>query len=108
MREVRQNQGDVPSARDHGVVAIRAALPRAARVDVNIGNNRQSTCFANRPQFGEIVPVKMNDAAVEAVWIEVVVKDEVDGARSTIFSTPEEKCAALSAASATALTQFVT
>ena len=64
--------------RDHGIILIRTALACAARMDVDIGNNRHIMRSAVGPEVAKVAAIETNDPRVEAVRIEVVVQDIVD------------------------------
>src|ERR1043166_7068789 len=90
-REAGKDQRDVSGARDHRMISIRVALPGPAGVHMNVCHDGQTARLADRPQLAKVTPVKPDDAAVERVWIKVVVEYEVDDARPPFMALPEQE-----------------
>jgi hypothetical protein len=62
-------------------------------MNVDVGNNCQVACTADRPQLAEMLAVKADDSGVEAMGIEIVVVDNVRGLPELLEA--EQKRAAL-------------
>jgi len=74
----------VPGARDHRVIAIGAALPRATRMHVHVRNDAHAALFADVPERPEMPAVEMHDAGVERARVEIVVQDEIGDAGAAV------------------------
>lgn len=100
--EVRDDQGDVPSLRDHGVGLVRPALAITARMSVNIRHHLQTEFLAAPPD--DIHPAGVeHDHAAQGVRINVVIEDEGLDDPAVAFAATEKKGARLAAARATFL-----
>src|ERR1700694_4806667 len=67
-RKTRENERDVSGAGDHWMRLVGAALARAARVHVHVGDHAQAPALADVPERAEVPAVKVHDAGVERVW----------------------------------------
>ena len=75
-------------ARNHRMVAIGFALTGSGRMDVDVGDHAQRTLLTHRPERAEVTSIETHDPGVEAVRIEIVIKDEVDDSAPAIFLPP--------------------
>ncbi len=85
--------------RDHGILAVGSALAVMTGMDVHIGHDThfQSATFC--PDQAELATVELDDAIGEAIWIDVVVVEEVLDSSSTSVGVAEKEGTALAPAS---------
>ena len=105
-REIGQDERDVPSARDHGVISVGCALTDTAGMYMHIGDDAHAAAFADVPECAEIPAVEMHDAGVERVRIEIVVQDEIDDPSAPVRTVAEQERATFAACVPAALAQL--
>ena len=88
------------------MISIGLALAAPARVYVDVCHDRQPARLADGPELAEKSSIESDDAAVERVRIEIVVKYEVDDARCPVVTVSEQERTALTTAVAATLAQF--
>ena len=77
------------STRDHRMCTVGFALAGASGVNVNVSHHCQSAGLAECPDLSEITAVEPDDAAVEAMGIEIVIEHEVDDPGALPIATSE-------------------
>jgi len=87
------------------MIPIRVALIRPSRVGVNIGDHGKISLRAYLPKAPKVPSVETNDAGVEAVGIEIVVKNKIDDPGYVILDTAKKECSAFSRVPTTTLSQ---
>jgi len=97
-REVANDKCHMSRTADHGVRSIQVALPDAAGMNVDIGNDADLPLFANLPEFSKVTPVKKDDSRVEAPGVEIVIQDEVNDASASVKTLTQKKRATFSRA----------
>jgi hypothetical protein len=71
--EVRENDGQMPRFSNHRILTIAAALTIPTRMHMHIGNYYQVQFAALFPHKPEPSAVELNNAVLEARWIDIVV-----------------------------------
>ena len=74
---MRQDQRDMSGLRDHRMAAVRVALARFARVDVNVGDDGALRTLYRMPQRAVVPAIEAYDAGIQAVRIEVIIEHKV-------------------------------
>ena len=46
-------------------------------MNMDIGHDSQTTCFAKFPEFPEVSSVEADYAGIKAMWIEIIIQDEI-------------------------------
>ena len=104
--EIRQDQREVPHARNHRVLAVGAALPGSTGMDVNVPDDAQFPAPARLPKCAEISAVHAYDAGIERMGIEIVIENEIDDPGMGVVTAAKQKSAALPAMVAAAFAKF--
>ncbi len=75
-RIMRKNDGDMTNLGHDRIRLIGRALPEATWVNVNVCDDLAAVLAAIAPEFSELSPINVDDARLQGVRINVVVKDE--------------------------------
>ena len=73
--EVRYDERNVPSLRDHGVGTVSSALGCVAGMGMRIRHNRHLARPAEGPKLGEGYAVQNTNALVIGVRVEFIIED---------------------------------
>jgi len=73
-------------------------------VHVNVCNDGEFPLLADFPKRPEMGAIKLNDAGVEAVGIDVVVKDKIHHSHAPAHPEPKQEGTAFPSSTAAALT----
>ena len=87
------------------MISIGVALPRPCRMDMHIRHDRETACLADRPKLAEVPSIKSDNASVQRMRIEIVVKHEINDMGATTFAATEQKRSTLPAATTPTLAQ---
>ena len=77
LREIRNNQRNMSFGGDHRICPVGIALPCRARMNVNIGNDRQTGFAAELPERSVSATVENNYARIKRMRIEVIIISEL-------------------------------
>ena len=79
---------------DHRISAVGMALTRRARMDVNVGDDRQPGFAAKLPKRSVTAAVENDDAGFKRARIEVIIISESgDSAPRAVFRAEQERAA---------------
>ncbi len=93
--------------RYHRICLIGSALVSTARMDVNIRHDRQAALLAKRPKLAEITAVEVNDAGVETVGIQIVIKHEINDPSTLALPAAEQESSAFAGLIPSPFTKFL-
>src|ERR1700730_10746794 len=105
-RKIRENERDMAGAGDHRMRLVGAAVTRAAGMHVHGGDHAQTAALADVPERAKVPAVKVHDAGVECVWVEVVVENEIDDPRAALVAESQQERPALPAGGLAPLPPF--
>jgi hypothetical protein len=74
--EIWDDNGNVASCGNHGVIAVGRALTRHARVCVHIRHHSEPGLTAELPERRIAGAVEDHNAGIKTVWVEIVVVEE--------------------------------
>ena len=86
------------SAGYHWMCAVRIALARCARMNVDIGDNCETPLFTMPPELPEVTAIERHDPSVQAFGVEVVVEFKAYNTGATIPAVAKEEGTAFSRA----------
>jgi hypothetical protein len=75
--------------------SVGFALLRTAWMGVHVGDDRQAPPFTQVPQAAEVTPVEPDDPGIEAMRVEVIIKNEIDNSGAPIRTPAKQERAAL-------------
>lgn len=105
-REIGRDERDVAFARVGRMHTVGFTLPGRASMRVNVGNQFQTGRVADLRNRAQKISLEADDATVEAVRVEIVVRHDFLDATATFFAATEQERAALTPVAA-ALMEFV-
>jgi hypothetical protein len=94
-REARKNHRDVATAWVHRVGAVAATLVVAARMDMNVSDEAHAQFSAFGMHNVQEAPVERNDAGVEAVRVDIIVKKKFADDADVVLDVAEQERTAL-------------
>jgi hypothetical protein len=97
LSEVWNDDGNMAFYANHGVSLIRSALDWPARMGMNIRQYIQILLATGLPKIWKVSPIENNNACVQAVRVNVVVKYEPDYPAFIALAPAKEKGAAFTA-----------
>jgi len=90
IREFRDDESNMTTLRNHGICTIGRTLTRPTRVDMDIRDYDHALALADFPKGAEVAAIEADDASVQGVRVQVIVKDEILDS-GIDFSTPAQK-----------------
>jgi invasion protein IalB len=100
---IRDDKRKVADLRDHGIIPVCRALAMVARMDVDVGDHGHFQVAALSPDHAELAAVEFDDAVVEAVRINVVVKEELPDSPGSPVSVAKQERAAFAPSAGAAM-----
>jgi hypothetical protein len=58
---------------------------------MNVRDHTDTSLFADIPKRAEIATIEAHDTGVQALWIQVVVENELSDPRTRTLAVPEQK-----------------
>jgi hypothetical protein len=95
---VRKDKGQMPSLRDHRIVAITSTLAKTPGMNMHIGHDGHIQIPAFLPDDAELAAVEFDDAMGKARGINIVVKEELLNFSNLPLFGAKEKSAAFTPA----------
>jgi len=93
--EIRENHRNVTTTRVHGIFPVAAALPIPAGMHVHVRDQAQTQFSAFSVYQMQEAAVKFDDAVIEAMRVDVVVKEKFSDNANVLFDVAKQKSAAL-------------
>jgi|TARA_Y100000815_G_scaffold246297_1_gene245802 hypothetical protein len=75
--EIRQDQCQMVDLRDDWVRLVGGTLPKATRMDMNVGNDAHPFVSAYFPKLAKPPTIDQDNTAVEGTGIDIVVENEL-------------------------------